>query len=323
VGEGAARLPTNIGTSARERRIVGLCSTVFVPLDGTPQSAAALPLARALAQACHGQIVLIRVAAAPHECDEAARYLVRIAREFEKGDVAVVTEVCSAVEVAAQLLWTVRDRRINAIVMATHGRRGLQRAVMGSVAESLVRDSPVPVLLVRPGDHRTTGVHTLLVPVDGTPGGALALGNAIALARATGARIVLLEVTVPIPLWMYSTAFSGPVAVPVDPSWNDDALTSAQSYVGALATRLRAIGIEADARARIGDIVPTIDAVADEVDADLIVIATHARVGVARAFLGSTADAVVRTAQRPVLLVRRDTHGQPRTVSVEPVATSA
>src|SRR5215216_8090432 len=137
---------------------------ILVPLDGTPQSAAALPLARALAQACHGQIVLIRVAAAPHECDEAARYLVRIARELEKGDVAVVTEVCSAVEVAAQLLWTVRDRRINAIVLATHGRRGLQRAVMGSVAESLVRDSPVPVLLVRPGCYRTTTLPTQIYP---------------------------------------------------------------------------------------------------------------------------------------------------------------
>ncbi len=284
---------------------------ILVPLDGTPQSAAALPLARALAQACHGHVVLIRVAPAPRERDEATEYLVRIARELETSDVAVATEVCSGVDVASQLLWAVRDRRIDAVVMATHGRSGLQRAVMGSVAESVIRDSPVPVLLVRPGGRRTTGLHTLLVAVDGTPGGALALGVSIVLARATGARIVLLEVAVPIPLWMYSAELGGSAYVPVDPSWDDDALSSAQQYVDALAKRLREAGIDAEGRGLIGEVVSTIDAVGEDIDADLIVIATHARVGAARAVLGSTADAVVRTAHRPVLLVRRDTRGQP------------
>src|SRR5438876_10375062 len=136
-------------------------------------AAAALPLARALAPACHSQVILIRVAPVPHERDEATEYLVRIARELETSNVAVATEVCSGVDVASQLLWAIRDRRIGVVVMATHGRSGLQRAVMGSVAESLIRDSPVPVLLVRPGGRRTTGLHTLLVPVDATPGGAL------------------------------------------------------------------------------------------------------------------------------------------------------
>ncbi len=75
---------------------------------------------------------------------------------------------------------------------------------------------------------------------------------------------------------------------------------SAQTYVDSLATRLRDTDIEAEGRARIGDVVPTIGSVADEIDADLIVIATHGRVGAARAVLGSTADAVVRTARRPV-----------------------
>ncbi|HEY3063581.1 MAG TPA: universal stress protein [Chloroflexota bacterium] len=292
---------------------------ILVPLDGTPQSAAALPLARTLAEACHGQVVLIRVAPSPLDRDEAARHLVRIARELEASGVAVTTEVCCGVDVAPQLLWAIRDRRTDLVVMATHGRSGIQRAVMGSVAESLIRDSPVPVLLVRPGGRRTTGLHTLLVAVDGSPGGALALGSSIALARATGARIVLLEVAVPIPLWVYSAELGGSAYMPVDSSWDDDALGSAQRYVEGLARRLRQAGIEAEGRALMGEVVPTIDAVADDIDADLIVIATHARVGAARAVLGSTADAVVRTAQRPVLLVRRDTPGQ----STSPVAVLA
>jgi nucleotide-binding universal stress UspA family protein len=55
----------------------------------------------------------------------------------------------------------------------------------------------------------------------------------------------------------------------------------------------------------MGGSVETIEAAADEADADLIVMSTHAYTGPARALLGSTADALVRTAKRPVLLVRR------------------
>ncbi len=287
---------------------------ILVPLDGSPQSAAALPLARTLAQACRSQITLMRVATSPAARDEAATYLARIVHELQTSDVAVASEVCSGIDVAPQILWAARDQQADLIVMATHGRSGVQRAVMGSVAESIVAETPTPVLLVRPGGQRTTSLRKVLVAVDGTPGGALALASAIALARATGARIVLLQVAVPIPLWMYSAELGTPLAMPLDPSWDDDALTSAQTYVDTLARRLRDTGIEAEGRARIGDVVPTIGSVADEINADLIVIATHARVGAARAVLGSTADAVVRTAQRPVLLVRRQA-GQPRTAS--------
>ena len=57
--------------------------------------------------------------------------------------------------------------------------------------------------------------------------------------------------------------------------------------------------------ARAGAAVPTIERVADQTDTDLIVMSTHALTGPARILIGSTADALVRTARRPVLLVRR------------------
>src|SRR6266540_3364767 len=282
---------------------------ILVPLDGSAQSAAALPLARMLAQACHSQLTLMRVATSPAAGEEVATYLARIASELQTAELTVTTEVCSGIDVAPQILWAARDRHVDLIVMATHGRSGMQRALMGSVAESIVAESSVPVLLVRPGGHRSTSLRKLLVALDGTPGAAL--GHAIALARATGAGIVLLQVAVPIPLWMYSAEFGAALAMPVDPSWDDEAARAAQGYVDALAKRLRDLGINAKGCARLGDVVPTIDAAADEIEADLIVIATHARVGAARAVLGSTADAVVRTARRPVLLVRRHQGASP------------
>ncbi|HEY3061904.1 MAG TPA: universal stress protein [Chloroflexota bacterium] len=293
---------------------------ILVPLDGTPQSAVALPLARTLARACHSQITLIRVAAAPAEREEAGRYLAKIAGELQAETFTVATQVWSGIDVASQLLWAIGEAEADVVVMSTHGRSGIRRAVMGSVAESVVSQSRVPVLLVRPGGKRSTNLRTLLVPVDGTPGGALALGHAVGLARSTGARLVLLEVVVPIPLWLYSAGLGAAPNVPIDPSWDDDALRSAQSYVDALARRLRDVGIAAEAKAGAGDVVRTIEEEADRIDADLIVIATHARVGAARATLGSTADALVRTAKRPVLLVRRQSHAPSTTAALGALA---
>src|SRR5437868_1796266 len=98
---------------------------ILVPLDGSPHSAAALPLARTLAQACHTRVTLLRVATSPAAREEAATYLSRVALELETSEIEVATEVCVGVDVATQILWAARDLHADLIVMATHGRSGL------------------------------------------------------------------------------------------------------------------------------------------------------------------------------------------------------
>jgi universal stress protein A len=93
--------------------------------------------------------------------------------------------------------------------------------------------------------------------------------------------------------------------MPPESRWDTEALEGASRYVQGLAARLRDIGIDADGRAIIGDPAPTITAAAKQVEADLIVMSTRGLTGPLRAALGSTADPVVRSAGRPVLLVRR------------------
>jgi len=84
---------------------------------------------------------------------------------------------------AAEIVAAARATSADIIVMATHGRVGLQRAFAGSVTEHVIAASPVPVLVLKPGGKRMAALKRLLVPVDGTAGGALALGVASALAR--------------------------------------------------------------------------------------------------------------------------------------------
>ena len=281
--------------------------TLLVPLDGTPEAAAALPLARTLAAAMGAELALVRVlpdVAGKVETSLAAQQLQRIAVELAGAGIQVATHVRTG-SAPDQLLAAIEECAADAVVMATHGRSGVPRAVLGSIAERVLTQSPVPLLLVRPGGRRTVELKTLSVPVDGTAGGALALASAVAIAQATHARIQLVEVVVPVPAWVFAAECGTGVVMPPDSSWDTEALEGAKRYVNGLAARLREIGIAAEGRAIIGDPASMITAMAQEVQADLIVMSTRALNGPVRTVVGSTADTVVRTAGRPVLLVRR------------------
>jgi nucleotide-binding universal stress UspA family protein len=117
---------------------------------------------------------------------------------------------------------------------------------------------------------------------------------------------VVLEVVVPIPTYIYGAyAFNG--ATYVDPAWDEEARLSAQTYVDGLATRIRNSSLTVETEVCIASSVAT--AIADAAEGrgvDLIVMSTDALTGAARAVLGSFADAVVRAARCPVLLLRRE-----------------
>jgi nucleotide-binding universal stress UspA family protein len=187
-------------------------------------------------------------------------------------------------------------------VMRTHGRAGLARAVLGSITERVLAAGSVPLLLVGPSSRRVTQLHRLLVPIDGSPGAAIALGTAMSLVKTSGAAVSLLQVAVPMPAYVYGTMY-------VEPDWNAEALSSARSYVEAMAKRLRRADVRTEGEVRLtSHVAEAIVEMADKVEADLIVMGTHALRGPARALLGSVADAVVRSGHCPVLLVRRE-HG--------------
>ena len=189
--------------------------------------------------------------------------------------------------------------------MATNLHAGPARVFTGSVSERVLADSGRHVLLISPDCKRLNQIETLLVPVDGTVGGAQALATAVGLALSTGARLVLLIVVSPIPLWMYSVGDGFAPAMYLEPTREDHALRSAQAYVRGLSAQLQERELHVERLVVEGAVAPSIHAVAEETDADMVVMSTHALTGLARAVLGSVADAVVRTSQRPVLLVRR------------------
>ncbi len=141
---------------------------VLVPLDGSPFAEATLPHAEALARALDARLLLLRALEPPvvttyefvvtsmvvgsleEQRQQAEAYLGRVAGKLRDDGLTVQTMaregwpadaiVREAVESGAQL-----------IVMATHGRSGVERLLLGNVALEVVRRSLLPVLLVRPG----------------------------------------------------------------------------------------------------------------------------------------------------------------------------
>jgi nucleotide-binding universal stress UspA family protein len=284
---------------------------LLVPLDGTPEAAAALPAAQTLAHATGAAITLLRVTAGRPEDTVEARHVTEQAEDALRATAEELTNAGLSVNwlvrtapIAASIIEAALVSNADVIVMATHGRTGLTRAFAGSVSERVVADSGRPVLLLKPDGKRLDSIATLLVPLDGTAGGVLGLGAAVGLARATGARLILLDVVPPMPLWMYGGEV-GLAMTYVDPAWEEEALHSAETYIRGLAERLRKSGLQVETRALRSEVAAAIHDVADETNADVVVMSTHGSTGPARAMLGSVADAVVRTSHRPVLLIRR------------------
>ncbi|MGB8644856.1 MAG: universal stress protein [Anaerolineae bacterium] len=137
----------------------------------------------------------------------------------------------------------------------------------------------------------------ILVPLDGSSFGEAALAHARELAHCTGAEIALVRVAIQ-PLYEYAT----------DPllfqTVREDTEAASAEYLQRVAAELSADGFTATVETCTGPVAETILDYAQEIQADLIVMSTHGRSGLARWFIGSIADKIVRASTLPVLLVR-------------------
>lgn len=128
---------------------------VLVPLDGSPLAEMAIPKALELLSDRPGSTLILLRAVDPTEAPiavhEAESYLASVAaRLSERGITRVVRSVWYSSAVKA-IVEAARVRRVDVIVMSTHGRSGLRRVMRGSVAESVLRLTRTPILLVSAG----------------------------------------------------------------------------------------------------------------------------------------------------------------------------
>ena len=177
--------------------------------------------------------------------------------------------------------------------MRSHARRGLARVWFGSVADTLIRRTGVPVLVVRPPSLATAlesgfCYKRILVPVDGSSLAEKSLHAAIAMARLDSATVHLLRV-VP-----SERGAELQLQSPLGPA-SHAAVTQAQSYLGLLVSTLSEPGIAIIPRVVVADdIVDAVLHASQSHEIDLIAIATHGRGAVGRVTVGSVADRLMR-----------------------------
>jgi len=270
-------------------------STIIVPLDGTRSSERALAFAKALAAPAGGELILLRV--------DGSDVPARRSRGRRTGVFARVAAAWTELganrrlqEDMARSIASVAARRgADLLAMSTHARSAPGQWLLGSVADQVVRAADVPVLLVPPGAQVGQGERLAhaVVALDGSVHAEAALGPARVLARQCGTRLTLVRVV-------------GPWAEVV----RDD--RKALAYLEQLARELQAEGISVAIQTRYGETAAELASSADEHGADVIVMATRARGGIARLALGSVYAATLRQARVPLLVVRSKRLGRTR-----------
>lgn len=182
------------------------------------------------------------------------------------------------------------------VVMGKHGRTGLKRLLIGSVAEKVVRHAACAVLVV-PTEGAPVPFAKVLVPVDFSACSHAAMEAVTALAQPGGEGITLLHV-IDLPVNYHGEPKIEGLMEAVDKRGTE----TLERWAGELRTKVQ---VPVKPRSRIGRAATEILAVLDEKPAfDLVVIGSHGRTGLARALIGSVAEKTVRLAPCPVLVVR-------------------
>ena len=297
---------------------------ILVPLDGSLLAETALPWAAFLAQRWSAPLTLLRVAEYPHygaiSLADASLTMLGLDTEQEIADAYLkeradalrashptldVRTACGIGDPTTNILSLERESGVQLVVLSTHGRTGLIRWALGSVAEKIVHHGGTPVLLVRPWDQASAisrlqrldnaGLR-VLVPLDGS---SLAQGVLpLAASLATGDRGELILTSV---IRTEDERAIGPYYQPR----TSDLRHEARQYLAHISTTPpvnsvsshAVVGIEHDVAGAIVDLA-SLEA------ADVIALSTHGRGALGRLLHGSIADRIAHAARVPVLLYR-------------------
>lgn len=287
---------------------------ILVPVDFGEASADALDLAIRMAAKLGAKLTLLHAFYVPpmaYSYDPTA--WVTDWATASRAQLAALTAATKQRHLDSESLWmegeprtcivdAARDKSADLIVLGTHGRRGVSRLFFGSVAERLVRTSPVPLITTAAGAQRIgfgPRLRHLLVATDFGEPAQRARSLACALARRFDARVTILHV---VPWLSASLARTLPAEAEVVAKAKL-ALKAELELAKQEATGVDSLLVEGDPRERILS-------AAREVNADLVAMGTHARHGLSRVFLGSVAEAVVRASEIPVLTLSSEGENQ-------------
>jgi nucleotide-binding universal stress UspA family protein len=307
---------------------------ILVPLDGSTLAEAILPHAVMLARATASSLTLLRAVAQPittvsaamwmatysmpdleqweAEGDAATGYLNQVAARLRDQGITVNVRAVMSAPAEGILDYATRSPDLRLIALATHGRTGVTRWLLGSVAEKVVQGADHPLLLERPTAAEAGPAVApvkpytkILVPLDGSALAEQALYSARSLADAMGAGLLLLTV---LPSLDESALVEEAAAIRRHDAQQSDMVRAARTYLAGVARQLEEARVPVQTKIVYGHPAEAILRIAAQERADVIAMATHGRGGLQRLWLGSVTLKVVQRAETPVLVIRPRPH---------------
>ena len=295
---------------------------LLVPLDGSELAETVFSYVRELSARVGFEVVLLHVCDAA-ELGSESQYRAYIERAAEKvrkeseelqkrtgtkGKQIVVKGDVVVDYPAEGILRYADEHDIGLILMATHGRSGVKRWGLGSVADKLVRASRIPVCLVRAGAseeiiHDKWPNRRILVTLDGSELAESVLPYVEALVRETGVesmQVLLITVCEPVLIPAYY-----PSGIPLN--WEDHMARIKrrdEEYLSKVERKLKDAGLNVKSEVLVGKPAEEIINYVSKNPVDFIAMSTHGRSGVSRWVFGSTAEKVLLGVTSAILLIR-------------------
>ncbi|MFW6126072.1 MAG: universal stress protein [Chloroflexota bacterium] len=301
---------------------------MLVPLDGSPLAESVLVYVKELAARLRLNVTLLSV------CDPKERHLMPIQRgyvdqlvervERQAQDVRRTPRVPVEVngtkvhgevvmgDPAEEIVRCVDTTGIDLVVMATHGRSGIKRWAMGSVAEKVLHAANVPIWLVRANASTEPAYDawpkkTMVVPLDGSPLAESILSHVVALAHQEnpGALEVVL-ICVCEYAALPDSRGKGPASGWEIPMRREIARAKRQAkrYLLQVERQVERANMNVRSEALVGEPASVITDFANRLPCSIVAMAAHGRSGLSRWAYGSVADKVLHSLCRPLLLVR-------------------
>jgi nucleotide-binding universal stress UspA family protein len=302
---------------------------ILVTLDTSRLAEIALPYAEELAPKLGAEVILLHVrtsADAPEKMDHKT-YMDKIADEvehniksspaFKKGEkIKVKVELYGkpkrTANTAAEILDYAEKESVHLIIMATHGRTGISRWTLGSIANKVARAAQCSLLLIRAGAviPRKVSLGKILVPLDGSKTSEAVLPYVESLATKLNSQVNLLNVVEPL-YYVYPYAenmgyygAAGVVQIPYSEEEMKPAKAVAEKYIKDVNDKLAAQGVKTSYFTRTGPPGEEIIKAEEEMAPDMVAMSAHGHSGFGRWDNGSIADKVLHAGITPLLLVR-------------------
>ncbi len=291
---------------------------ILVPLDGSKLAETVLPLAELLAHQNQAQLILFhvmeqnppdKVHGDRHLVDqpEASTYLRQLNATLDP-EISVDIHLHTSAEkdVARSIVTHSREMEVDLIVMCAHGQSGLQKRIFGSIAQEVLNQGDVPVLMLSPKKEfrdMSCKCQCILVPLDGNPDHEAGLDMAVELSNTCKASLHLVMVVHELSTLPGEEAASAVLLPNATSALLDMNCEEAELYLTELMGKLIERNIPVTGEVQRGDPAKQIVRSAKEFEADMIVLGTHGKTAMDAFWSGSVTPKIATQTHLPLLLV--------------------